>query len=95
MGREGLQPPMPHIHSASLSLPMHTNKTRCCASLLLLRKIKSGHLKRGEERIQQNWSSKITAVGTSCTCKSNAKGEMKFLSQAPVLALIPSVAMRI
>lgn len=79
MGREGLQPQMPQICSVPLSLPMHTNKICCCTSLHLLRKIKSGHLKQGEGRIKQNQSSEITTMGPSSICKSNAKGEMKFL----------------
>lgn len=74
-GKEGLRPQMPHICRASLSLP-----ARCCwASLIMLRKIKSGHLRQGEERTKQKQSSEITTKGTSCTCKSKAKGEVKFL----------------
>lgn len=53
MDREGLRPQMLHICSAFLSLHMHTNKRGCCASLFMLRKIKSGHLRQGEERMKQ------------------------------------------
>lgn len=79
MGREGLQPQVPHICSASLSLGMHTNKRPLLASLFMFRKIKSGHLRQGEERMKQKQSSEITTKGTSCTCKSNTKGEVEFL----------------
>lgn len=78
MGREGLRPQMPHICSASLSLHMHTKRPGY-ASLFMLRKIKSGHLRQGEERMKQKQSSEITTKGTSCTWKSNTKGEVKFL----------------
>lgn len=81
-------------HFKCFSKPLYAHKQEMMMSLSSrLKKIKSGHLRQREERMRQKQNSEVTTKGTSCTYKSNTKGKVKLL-QTPVLAWIPSVAMR-